>query len=208
MEALVYATQSNFYSLCDRLRVGAEDAQQTFQRLSVAYGQSFRSYHNLVHIDYMFHSLTRHNISPSSALDLAIWFHDIVYEIGGVENEQKSAECFVSCFDGLIDQSLQQDVTQLILATDLTSEVTSHPEANLMIDLDLSILGASPERYAEYQSKIRQEYREMPENRFIIGRCKILQNFLTKPIYRTSSFASLEAQARENLQRELAGLNM
>ena len=208
MEALAYATQSNFYSLCDRLRVEAEGAQQIFQCLSEAYGQSFRSYHNLVHIDYMFQTLAGHNISSSPALDLAIWFHDIVYEIGGVENEQKSAECFAGCFDGLIGQVLQQDVTRLILATDFTKVATNHPEANLIIDLDLSILGASPERYAKYQREIRQENREIPEDIFVRARSKILQSFLAKPIYRTSFFTGLEKQARDNLRRELAELNV
>ena len=95
----------------------------------------------------------------------------------------------------------------LVLATRHTASPGS-PDEQLLVDIDLSILGASESRFAEYERQIREEYSFVPEVVFRTKRRAILQSFITRPqIYRTQHFAGvLEQQARVNLTR-VAGDN-
>jgi predicted metal-dependent HD superfamily phosphohydrolase len=78
----------------------------------------------------------------------------------------------------------------------------------LLVDIDLSILGATPERFDEYEVQVRQEYAWVPGPLFRRKRGEILQAFLVRPsIYSMPWFRQrLEAQARSNLQRSVARL--
>ncbi len=78
---------------------------------------------------------------------------------------------------------------------------------NLISDIDLSILGASPEDYAAYRDAIRCEYSAVPEGKFTAGRLSILRRFLSQRIYTTAFFEQLEKQARLNIQEEIESLN-
>ena len=78
----------------------------------------------------------------------------------------------------------------------------------LVVDVDLSILGAPDARFAEYERQIRQEYAWVPPDAFRERRARVLGSFLGRPaLYGTAHFATrLEARARENLRRSLARL--
>jgi predicted metal-dependent HD superfamily phosphohydrolase len=79
-------------------------------------------------------------------------------------------------------------------------------DARLLVDIDLSILGAPAERYAEYERRIRAEYAHVPPALFETRRREILASFLARePLYLTPSIrARLEAQARINLRQAIA----
>ncbi len=83
------------------------------------------------------------------------------------------------------------------------------PDQQLVVDIDLSILGAPEERFDEYEQQIRQEYSWVDEAVFRSVRGKILQEFLARPaIYSTRTFQDLlERCARANLERSIAALN-
>jgi predicted metal-dependent HD superfamily phosphohydrolase len=76
-------------------------------------------------------------------------------------------------------------------------------DSKVVVDVDLSILGAEPSRYEEFERDVRKEYRWVP--RFIYGpkRAAILQSFLDRPrIYQCEPmFERLEAKARTNVSR-------
>jgi predicted metal-dependent HD superfamily phosphohydrolase len=75
------------------------------------------------------------------------------------------------------------------------------------VDVDLSILGAPPERFAEYEVQIRQEYAHVPGFLFRLKRRAILQSFLDRPaLFSTPRLHQrLEARARANLAAAVAG---
>jgi predicted metal-dependent HD superfamily phosphohydrolase len=81
-------------------------------------------------------------------------------------------------------------------------------DTQLLLDIDLAILGAAPERFAAYESQIRAEYAHVPEADFRSGRAQVLSGFLARPrIYATAAFHdALEHRARENLAKALAVL--
>jgi predicted metal-dependent HD superfamily phosphohydrolase len=81
-------------------------------------------------------------------------------------------------------------------------------DAELLLDVDLSILGREPAVFADYDRRIRGEYAWVPEEQYRARRAAILEGFLHRPsIYRTAFFRDrLEAQARDNLERAIARL--
>ena len=98
-------------------------------------------------------------------------------------------------------------IGRLILVTDFRIEPTDDPDELLIVDIDLAVLGAPRGDYDAYRRAIRREYEMVPDDAFRAGRAKVLRHFFERPIYRTSCFERLEAQARGNLAWELQLLN-
>jgi predicted metal-dependent HD superfamily phosphohydrolase len=100
-------------------------------------------------------------------------------------------------------------VSELILATRHATSEGSADHA-VLLDTDLSILGASPARFIEYESQVRREYSWVPEEGFRKTRAAILARFLERPrIYATDHFAHLlELQARSNLRNSIERLGV
>ena len=82
------------------------------------------------------------------------------------------------------------------------------PDERLLVDVDLSILGASPERFAEYERQVREEYAWVPDNVFRDKRKAVLEGFLGRDaIFGTAFFMTMcEDQARENLRLSILAL--
>ena len=81
-------------------------------------------------------------------------------------------------------------------------------DAQVLVDADLSILGAQPARFQEYEAQVRSEYGWVPDATFRATRAKILKAFLGRPhLFCTAPFRErYEAQARRNLQHSLVSL--
>jgi predicted metal-dependent HD superfamily phosphohydrolase len=76
------------------------------------------------------------------------------------------------------------------------------------MDLDLTILGASPHDFARFEEQVRQEYAHVPALLYRLGRRRVLQGFLSRPrIYHVPQIREeLEVRARANLERRLREL--
>jgi predicted metal-dependent HD superfamily phosphohydrolase len=189
----------------------ADDANSCYQQLSSLYSQPHRYYHNCFHIADCLREfdLAKHLACHPGAVELAIWFHDAVYDSHAADNEERSAELAADCLvkaEGPKD--LVQDVRRLILATKPTSIPLSQDE-KLLVDVDLSILGQSEQRFWEYEQKIRQEYSWVPKEVFAAKRAEILEQFLARRgIFSTEWFcAKYEDQARRNLRASISKLS-
>ena len=79
------------------------------------------------------------------------------------------------------------------------------PDANLLLDFDLAILGATWEEYQKYSQQIREEYCMYPDAAYRQGRRQVLQHFLSREyIYHTPLMRrKLEFQARQNVTQEM-----
>jgi predicted metal-dependent HD superfamily phosphohydrolase len=98
-------------------------------------------------------------------------------------------------------------VSELITATKHDAQPESD-DARVLVDIDLSILGAEPARFDEYEMQVRKEYAHVPDVLYRLGRAIILKQFLARPsIYSTPYFRDrLEARARKNIGESLARL--
>ena len=97
----------------------------------------------------------------------------------------------------------------MILITKHVQPPTS-PDAQLILDIDLSILGQLPELFETYEKRIRLEYSWVSAEDYKIGRAKVLNSFLDRPlIYNTDRFVKLyEHQAIENIIKALSALTL
>lgn len=181
-----------------------------FAPLAARYAEPQRHYHDAQHIANCLAQFdqVRRLAAQSVAVELAIWFHDAVYDPHAPDNEERSVQLAVATLRKAgADKSLSHDVEQLVLATKL-HDTTNHPDAPLLVDVDLSILGQPPERFWTYEQQIRQEYAWVETTVFAAKRAEILHRFLARPrIYQTDYFyARLETQARENLRASIEQL--
>lgn len=177
-----------------------------WQQLVNAYGESFRKYHNLAHLEEMFgyYELHKNLIQNKETLVMAIFHHDFVYEIWKKNNEEKSAEKAIHILKQTeIPFEKLQPIEDLIMCTKHHIGLTS--DQSFMIDFDLAVLGQSSQVYFEYTQQIRREYKIVPDLIYKKGRKKVLQHFLSKKsIFQTDVFQSkYERQARINLTNEL-----
>jgi predicted metal-dependent HD superfamily phosphohydrolase len=106
--------------------------------------------------------------------------------------------------DAGASEEMAQRVHALVMAT-RHHQPGVEGDASLLVDVDLSILAAPPDRFEEYERQIRAEYDYVPLALFRQERKKILQGFLNRPrIYRTKTFFErYEATARKNLERAI-----
>ena len=144
------------------------------------------------------------------AVELAIWFHDAVYDPQAADNEARSAglarDWMGKCGAAA---ALTDAVGQLILATK-SHDATLHADAPLLVDVDLSILGQPPDRFWEYERQIRDEYSWVDKGMSAARRAEILQRFLARArIYHTALFFHrLETQARTNRRASVQPLSV
>lgn len=175
------------------------------QRLLAAWAEPQRHYHTIQHLRECLALLEPAldlALHPGE-VELALWFHDAVYDPKGKDNEARSADWATQALTQAgADTALQQRVRALIMATCHDAEPTE-PDARLLVDIDLAILGAEPARFAEYDAQVRAEYRWVPGWLYRRKRNQVLAGFLARPvIYGTERFrARLEVRARENLRR-------
>lgn len=175
------------------------------QRLLAAYAEPQRHYHTLQHLAEClahFDTVWEQAQRPGE-LAIALWFHDAVYAVKAQDNELRSAQWAVQALkDCGATEACCQRVHALIMATCHQAAPTD-ADAQLLVDIDLAILGASPERFAEYDHQVAAEYAWVPKLVYSFKRRQVLQSFLQRDaIYTTPHFRQLlEAQARRNLSQ-------
>lgn len=182
-------------------RAGAE-----WERLRCAWTEPHRAYHTLAHLTECLDLLSEAVPANGPAVELAIWYHDAVYDTRAHDNEARSADWAVSTCAAfnLPDAEL---VHALIMATRHSAGPRTTDEC-VTVDVDLAILGASPIRFAQYERQVRTEYSWVPEDAFRVGRTAILEGFLSRAnIYHTRPFQQrFEARARANLAEAISRL--
>jgi predicted metal-dependent HD superfamily phosphohydrolase len=81
-------------------------------------------------------------------------------------------------------------------------------DTQVLLDVDLTILGKPQEEYLSYIKAVRKEFSHLSDEEYIIRRKHFLGRFLErKKIYYTEFFrAKYEEKARENIRREISQL--
>ena len=180
------------------------------------YAEPHRAYHGQSHIDAMLDGLHRLGaaIADPARVELAIWYHDAIYDPAAPDNEARSAALLRHEMAGLADPVLLDAAETMVR---LTAGHTLPPELSgprrgdcaLFLDLDLAVLGASPEDYAAYERGIAAEYLPLHgAAAYGAGRAAFLRGMLDRPrLFHTDRFhAALDGPARANLRRALDAL--
>lgn len=176
------------------------------------YQEPHRSYHDERHIDEMTGLASRMGFALTNEQLLAVWFHDIVYVPGSPHNEVVSAglmrtivaqndAAFRAAFDG-VDLGLAETII-----LDTRKHAATHEQSRLVLDLDMAIMGSSPERYADYVQGIRYEFSAFSQDAFFDGRAKFLKSILQTRFFNLDTFHDkFDAIAQKNIQAELLSM--
>jgi pantetheine-phosphate adenylyltransferase len=182
-------------------------SEMVMKDLLTRYSEPHRAYHNLTHIVTMLDELELVG-ENGSAIALAIWFHDAVYDPKAKDNEEQSASLAKDSVKQIgLPNSLGEQVNDLIMATKHTATPVKHTD-QVLADIDIVVLGKTEREFNAYEVGIRKEYEWVPQPDFCAGRSKILQSFLDRPsIYSTEVFrGKYESTARKNLERSIERL--
>jgi predicted metal-dependent HD superfamily phosphohydrolase len=203
------STLSQWRSMWTAFGVAAAD-EALFQDLTARYSEPHRKYHTMQHLHECFEKLQelRAFARKPEEIELALWFHDAIYETRRKDNEEKSADWARSAvLQAGVAAPASDRVYELVMAT-RHNAVPAGIDAQILVDVDLSILGASPGRFDEYEAQVRQEYSWVPGLIFRRERRKILEDFLKREtIFQTRRFVdAYEMQARANLRRSIGKL--
>ncbi len=190
--------------------LGFPDNRSTFDELQRAHAEKHRHYHTHDHINAMLKHFEHvdDQLDRPPLVEIAIWFHDAIYNVYKKNNEKRSAEWAQRFLKH--NQAPEKDgryVYDLIMAT-CHNAVPTKADARYLVDMDLTILGASGKVFQHYEVCIRREYRWVPMPIYQRNRKKVLESFLKRPtIYLTDYFKeTFEAKARANLEASLANL--
>lgn len=198
--------ESRWNRLCERVGAG-EDAAWMFVVVRALHEFPARAYHNLGHVAACLRVLDEFpgEVGDRDAVELALWLHDCVYDAARKDNEERSAAVagMVGREFGLSVERVEL-VRRLIMATRHAGGALSGDE-RVIVDIDLSVLGAAEAEYDAYAAGVREEYAFVDDASFAAGRAAFLRGMLAREwVYQSVGMrAQLERRARGNMEREL-----
>lgn len=197
--------RTRFLDLISKYSNDDEYNQNCWNKVESGYTNASRHYHDLSHLENMFEKLgyVKDEIEDMDAVCFSIFYHDIVYKVTQSDNELKSAEALENDLSTTSFDRIQKCKSQIEATKN--HERSEFQDTNILLDLDLSILGADWEVYEDYTKNVRKEFKIYPNFLCRKGRKKFLKTFLAKnQIFKTDYFIeNFEQQAIKNLKREL-----
>ena len=201
-----FAVQQRWRQLCYVYSVNPAEVDSAYREIAVRYAEPERFYHTLEHVKSVLAAVAwlADHARDRYVVQLATWLHDVVYDSRASDNEERSAD-FARQLCEKLSIPEGDRVASLILATK-THATGDDPDAQVLLDADLAVLGADDDGYRRYADAIRREYAWVPEADYRAGRRGVLEGFLARPtIFRL--LHSLEAPARRNLAAEIERLS-
>ena len=192
--------------------VESEKVNNLWQDIAIRYNEAQRAYHSLQHIEQLFAQFKqiKHVLNEPHIIALALFYHDVIYAPTRADNELKSAEYAVEALRPYFSAAQCQYIYALIMMTANhklaeCSSAQKNFDAAYLLDMDLSILGASWSEYEQYAQAVRQEYAYVSNIDYRDGRRAVLTGLLAHlKLYLTDYYYDrLEKQARQNIKREI-----
>lgn len=207
--------RTRFADLCERIAPGAssEGAGLAYLILESLYaneGPGPRAYHTLRHVAECLALFDEHRglAEHPDAVEFAIYAHDAVYDATRKDNEARSAAVAAMLLDNLKGPSAFADRVSRLIGATTHSRAGADADEKLLIDVDLSILGAAGPRYDEYAVGVRKEFAHADGALYRAGRRAFLRSMLARAaIYTLAEFRErFEGRARANMELELRTL--
>jgi len=188
--------------------VGPGGAQAVGGDLVTRWSEPHREYHDVAHLRVVLDAvdlLAEHAVDLS-AVRLAAWFHDAVYEGEAGTDEEASAVLAERVLPSVgVPRDRVAEVARLVRLTAGHDPEPGDADGAVLCDADLAVLGSDPGDYAAYVAAVRREYAAVPDEAFRAGRAAVLERLLAlDPLYRTATARRLWAdRAAANLRAEL-----
>ena len=182
--------------------------KEIFQKISKAYTKE-RYYHTLRHVFYMLDNIKDFDLNnkEQAKLELAIWFHDYIYNAQNTHNEVLSTFHFIGYAEAIgIRKKDIIEIRNLIL--DTKHEINPKTKLGKII-CDLDLREFVSERQPLNTEEVRKEYSHISDEEFYKGRTEFLKSMLKKThIYHTTLYREIfEKKAKQNLITELNNIN-
>jgi predicted metal-dependent HD superfamily phosphohydrolase len=202
-----YFLREAFASLWYRLKAKG-DPHLIFEDLLAHYREAHRHYHTETHLAFCLaaYNEIRKYLDNPLEVEMAIFFHDVIYQPGDPENEEKSAAYAAKVLGKTgLPLGASAQICNLILATKHNQDplLIEDNDTRYMLDIDLHWMGTDPERFEKNNLRIRQEISDSAAG--VDNGGSLL--FYKELLRRTSIFCTdscqkkYEGQARENLKR-------
>jgi predicted metal-dependent HD superfamily phosphohydrolase len=199
------SNENRFYALWSRnMLADAEDrSAHIYQLLINAYNEKQRVYHTQQHIEdclKLFDDI-KHQLHSADSVELAIWFHDAIYQLNAIDNEILSADLFMKLSDSVIQPAIRQQVYQHIIATLHNGSQMLDHDSRYMVDIDLSSFGLPWEKFLQNSRHVREEMRHIPDEEFYPKQYRFQQSLLKHGrFYQTDYFfRNYEQSALNNI---------
>jgi len=186
-----------------------ETGDAVYGRLFSHYSQPERHYHTPAHVQHCLTQvdLVRELLDNPDAVEMALWFHDVIYipAVGSGENEKASAEFFVECAGKGFEDDFVDRVYRLIMVT-THSETPRDEDERFMVDIDLSSFGLPWSKFSADSRNVRAEFSNVPDEEFHAKQAAFLRSLLSRERFCFTDFfhGRHEARARNNIERLLA----
>lgn len=181
---------------------------EVYAQLARLLGASYRRYHTIDHIQDCLRRLDRvaAHLNDPDAVELALWFHDAIYEMDSGTNEQRSAELFERLAKGA-DPAFRRRVCALIMATRHVGGERDN-DRRYIVDIDLAGFGASWDEFMRNGVLLREESPRKTDAQYHSAQVSFLQRLQRRRrFFATEYFRDrYEARARANLRRLLDDL--
>lgn len=204
--------KKRFKALWNRclLAGAASDGVAVYQELVKRYSEPHRYYHTPAHIGHCLRQLdlAAGLMDNADAVELGLWFHDVIYDPRASDNELKSAELFTAQADDHMDADFRRRVYDLIL-------ITIHPEQprsldqEFMVDIDLSSFALPWPAFRRDSNAVRNEYAHMSDKQFYPAQIRFLRALLARPSFFFTEFfrERYETTAHDNITRHIDELS-
>jgi len=202
--------KQKWMDLCRSLGVAEEPAWDWYSLIVRKYCRSYRGYHNLLHVLDKLQNLENCTLSNRAAVEVAAWFDDVIYDTYDTTNNEKQSAALCKKFLTSLNITTCDNAVTYILATHKHTSLTNEQDELEFLDLDMSILGADPERYGEFSRGIRKEYFFYSAEEFRSKRIAFLRDYLSRAhlFFLPHNRARWEAQARVNIAKEIESLSL
>ncbi|MCJ7451243.1 MAG: hypothetical protein MUO39_02040 [Steroidobacteraceae bacterium] len=184
-------------------------AEHVCQVLLDRYAEPGRHYHNLDHVEHCLGQarLVTGLLPDTSALKLAIWFHDSVYNPLARDNEARSAALFRELASPVMTSPIEDDVERLVLVTQ-AGQLPQRDDESYMVDIDLSSFGLPWEPFLADSLAVRAERPHLTDEQYAVQQSRFLNGLLQRDAVFTTEFfrKRYEEFARSNISRYLEAI--
>ena len=205
-------TRERFISLWGRCVLpGAHtDGGAVYEEIARRYAEPHRRYHTGSHIEFCLRQFDRASghMDNADAVELALWFHDLIYDTDAADNELKSAQRFLETGEDQLDSDLCRVVYDLILVT-IHSTLPARPDEKYVVDIDLSSFGLPWPEFKRDSVSVREEFAHVPDAEFFPKQIRFLNALLARPSFYFTAFfrERQEKTAQENIRRYIEELS-
>ncbi|MGB3713569.1 MAG: metalloprotease family protein [Candidatus Promineifilaceae bacterium] len=204
--------QQRWFSLLDSLRIPLDAAREAFHELNNYYSRSDRYYHNLEHVGDVLDVIEelKELARDLGTVQLSAWYHDVIYDAHAKDNEVQSAAYAERRLSALgLPPAAAKRVSDMILATKTHIAPDGDVDCQILLDADLSSLGADQVTFERHSQALRKEFDWLPDQEYQLSRARFLSGILERNrIYLIDQvFEKYEEQARENLTRAIDELS-